>query len=81
MNNPITDEFGNKYWYNKKELYHREDGPAVEGADGYKAYYINGLLHREDGPALEYSFGCKEYWINGVKYSSLEQGLMDQALK
>jgi hypothetical protein len=33
---------------------HREDGPAVEYADGSKKWYLNGKLHREGGPAVEY---------------------------
>jgi len=34
-----------------KLTWHREDGPAVECANGYKYYYINGKRHREDGPS------------------------------
>ena len=52
-------------WYNESNQPHREDGPAVEFACGYKAYYINGKPHREDGPAVEFAEGYKEYYING----------------
>jgi hypothetical protein len=52
-------------WYNSKDQYHREDGPAYEGASGDKEWYINGKLHREDGPAIEYASGYKEWLING----------------
>jgi len=52
-----------KYYIND-EL-HREDGPAIEYADGRKWYYINDELHREDGPAIEYADGRKWYYING----------------
>jgi len=31
---------GDKYWYYKGK-FHRLNGPAVEYASGYKAYYIN----------------------------------------
>jgi hypothetical protein len=31
---------GNKFWYLNDEI-HREDGPAFEYSDGYKAYYLN----------------------------------------
>ena len=48
---------------------HREDGPAVEGIDGYKAWYINGKLHREDGPAVECGNGCVRYYLNDEYYS------------
>ena len=45
-----------KYDWDKR---HREDGPAVEYADGSKEWYLNGKLHREDGPACEYADGSK----------------------
>ena len=45
--------------------YHREDGPAVEYADGSRVWFINGKLHREDGPAVEYVRGSKYWYING----------------
>lgn len=47
------------------DILHRTDGPAVEYANGYKAWYVNGKYHREDGPAVEYTDGVVEYWING----------------
>ena len=40
---------------------HREDGPAIEFADGTKCWYRNGQRHREDGPAIEHANGDK-YW-------------------
>ena len=36
-----TDENGNKQWMLNGK-FHRADGPAVEWADGYKAWYLNG---------------------------------------
>ena len=63
------DKFGNKYWYNDKKQYHREDGPAVEWADGTKWWYLNGKEHRIDGPAIEDPDGTKYWWINGEYYS------------
>ena len=61
------DEYGNNYYYSDKELkiLHREDGPAVEWADGSKEWFINDNRHREDGPAVEGADGTKEWWING----------------
>jgi hypothetical protein len=44
---------------------HREDGPAVEWADGAKEWYLDGKLHREGGPALEGFSGHEEYWFKG----------------
>ena len=32
---------------------HRENGPAVEYANGHKEWYRNDKLHREDGPAVD----------------------------
>jgi len=66
--NPVIDEDGDKYWYNDHDEYHREDGPAVEYADGTKEWRINGELHREDGPAIEYANGDKQWWINGNRH-------------
>ena len=55
-------------WYNLQGKLHRIDGPAVEYADGDKAWYLNGQLHREDGPATEGNNEgnrYKQWWING----------------
>jgi hypothetical protein len=59
------DNSGNKRWKNEKGLYHREDGPACEFANGSKQWIINGQFHREDGPAVECVDGDKEYYLNG----------------
>jgi len=59
------DKLGNKHWYFNGEL-HREDGPAVEWANGDKAWYQNGKCHREDGPAIELITGYKAWWVKGV---------------
>jgi len=55
---------GDKYWYIDGKR-HREDGPAVEYADGGKLWYLNGERHREDGPAVEYADGNKYWFLNG----------------
>jgi len=66
-----------KYYYNDSsildcwdgnKILHKEDGPAIEYADGDKEYWINGERHREDGPAVECTNGHKEYWINGKRH-------------
>ena len=54
---------GDKSWYLNGEL-HREDGPAIEGADA-KYWWLNGKLHREDGPAIEGANGDKSWYLNG----------------
>jgi hypothetical protein len=51
------------YWYLNGKL-HREDGPAIEHADGRKCWYLNGLRHRVDGPAVESADGSKCWYLN-----------------
>jgi hypothetical protein len=52
-------------WYNESNELHREEGPAIEYANGGKSYYINGERHRED----EFkSCENKIVEIEGVKY-------------
>ena len=63
---------GGRHWYNEKDQLHREDGPAVEYADGYKEWFINGKLHREDGPAIEYASGTKLWYVNDRKLTEKE---------
>jgi hypothetical protein len=38
-----TDEFGNRFWRNKNDKLHREDGPAYEGASGTKEWWVDGV--------------------------------------
>ena len=52
-------------WYNDKDQLHRLDGPAIEGANGYKAWYVEGKCHRLDGPAVEYADGYKAWYVEG----------------
>ena len=58
--------YGSKHWCVNGKL-HREDGPAIEYANGIKEWYVNGLLHRKDGPAIEEKDGTKEWYVNGKK--------------
>tara|TARA_R100001509_G_scaffold96871_1_gene56338 strand:+ start:918 stop:1229 length:312 start_codon:yes stop_codon:yes gene_type:complete len=62
---------GNKYWYIHGKR-HREDGPAIERADGFKVWYLNGELHREDGPAIERLDGTKEWYLHDEKLTEEE---------
>ena len=52
-------------YLNDKDQQHRLDGPAMEWADGYKAWFVNGKRHRLDGPAIERSNGSKAWYKNG----------------
>ena len=54
------------YYLNGK--IHREDGPAIEMANGNKYWYLNGRFHREYGPAIEYSDGAKKWYLNGKRH-------------
>ena len=67
-NNKEIDNNGTVRYYLNGRL-HRTDGPAIERADGGKAWWVNGRLHRTDGPAIERADGYKEWYINGKKYS------------
>ena len=67
-----TDVVGTKRWFLNNGL-HREDGPAIEHANGSKCWYINGKRHRvevdpETGltmSAIEYASGYKSWCLNG----------------
>ena len=48
---------------------HREDGPAYEGINGTKEWWLNGKYHREDGPAIEWADGSKFWFLNGIEYT------------
>jgi len=71
----VTDKFGNKKYYNKKNQLHREDGPAVEYYIGDKVWYLNGEIHRLDGAAFETENGFKEWYYKGksIPVSSQEE--------
>ena len=60
------DKQSDKFYYKDKAMtiYHRLDGPAVEGADGSKAWYVDGKQHRLDGPAVKYADGSKSWWVD-----------------
>jgi len=60
-----TNFYGTIRYYNDLNQLHREDGPAIECANGDKYWYLNNQWHREDGPALEYANGDKYWYRNG----------------
>ena len=66
-----VNEYGNKLYYKDEEMtiLHREDGPAVEYASGYKSWYLNGKRHRLDGPAVEGANGSKLWYRNGKLFT------------
>ena len=60
-----VNDYGTIRWRNEKDQLHREDGPAMECANGDKFWYRNNQRHREDGPANEYADGNKTWYLNG----------------
>ena len=58
---------GTKRYYNENNQLHRENGPAIEYANGGKEWYINNQRYREEGSAIEYADGDKYWYINGIK--------------
>ena len=67
MTNPIIYYGYSKLWYNSKNQYHRDNGPACDWDNGQKEWYQNGKRHREDGPAIEMPDGGKYWYINEGK--------------
>lgn len=65
---------GSKFYFKDRamRILHREDGPAVEYANGNKQWFLNGKCHREDGPAIELAGGFKAWWLNGEYLSEAE---------
>jgi hypothetical protein len=65
---------GNTRYYSDREMTirHREDGPAIENANGSKSWWINGKLHREDGPAIVWARGYKAWYLNGKRLTEEE---------
>jgi hypothetical protein len=73
MESKLTiSENGDKCWMLPKGTLHREDGPAVEHTNGFKAWYINGLRHREDGPAIKYDSNIYQAWfLDDIEYTEI----------
>ena len=65
-----VDEESTTRWYKdaKCTILHRENGPAVECADGDKFWHQNGQRHRTDGPAIEWCNGTKEWYQDGLRH-------------
>ena len=65
MNKPECkiDKYETKEWRLNGKI-HREDGPAIEWANGHKSWYLNGNCHREDGPAIECPDGTIYWFLN-----------------
>ena len=68
----VINEFGTFRYYNENDELHREDGPAIEYADGEKWWFKNAKLHRENGPAIERVSCNNSYYYNGIWYSNIK---------
>lgn len=64
-------------WYLGDKL-HKENGPAVEFADGTREWWIDGKRHREDGAAIEFGDGTNKWFLDG---KNLSEENFDAAIK
>ncbi len=63
----VINYYGDYHWLlNGRQ--HRDDGPAIEWANGTKFWFLNGKQHRENGHAVEYSNGEKCWFLNGQRH-------------
>jgi hypothetical protein len=62
------DALGDTIWL-LNDQYHREDGPAIEYADGRKDWVLHGRFHRKDGPAIEWPDGATTFYIHNTHYT------------
>jgi len=68
----ISNITGTRNWY-LNGMFHREDGPAREFANGSNEWFIHGRLHRVDGPAINWVVsGDKEWWLDGIEMTEQE---------
>jgi len=73
------DNAGNKFWHIDGN-HHREDGPAIEWANGGKVWKIHGICHRLDGPAYERPNGKHTWFIKGRIFASEEEFIKHKQL-
>ena len=62
----LVDTRGSKHW-RLNGTRHREDGPAVEWADGSQFWFLNDKSHRLDGPARLWASGSKQWFLNDIE--------------
>ena len=63
-----VNDIGTTCYYNSVEQLHRDDGPAIEWANGTRHWYQNGLLHRTNGPAVLCADGTELWYQNGLRH-------------
>jgi hypothetical protein len=74
-------EGGDRLWLNKVGQLHRDDGPAIEYADGGKAWYLNERLHRVDGPAIERIDGYTAWYVDGLQITQKQIAVLQARAK
>jgi hypothetical protein len=69
-----VDKYGNKFVYKDKDMtvLHNLNGPAIEGASGSKAWYVDDKRHRSDGPAVECADGTKAWYVDDKRLTEEE---------
>ena len=75
------DVDGTKRWFNEDGDLHREDGPAIEFANGTKFWCIYGYYHRINGPAIEHNWGDNQWWYENNLAPVTSQEEFEQWLK
>ena len=80
VGNGSVSEHGATKHYKNGKLHRDGDKPAVEHADGYKAYWKNGKRHRDgDKPAVERANGDKAYYKNGKRHRDGDKPAVEYA--
>jgi len=78
---------GTKRWYNKENILHRLDGPAILCTNGSYAWYKDGKRHRLDGPAYYLKIAyksleiIKEWYFEGKKIECSSQEEFEKLIK
>jgi len=67
--------------YRKNNMFHREDGPAIEYPGVSKQWWLNDRLHRIDGPAVENADGYKAWYINYELFNVKTQEEFEQYMR
>jgi hypothetical protein len=68
-------------YYDSDGLLHREDGPAVQYADGGAMWLIHGQCNRLDGPAIENASGYKAWFYYDRRIRCNSQVEFERLLK
>ena len=68
LDGPAYEKNGYREWRIHGKL-SRRDGPAIEGPNGLKEWWLDDKRHRPGGdPAVELPNGTKEWWVLGVRH-------------